>query len=324
LRELARSTFAVEALSDPDGVLALVERDGGADDEDLAERLVSVPCVIIATGESGPEFPAWADAVVEATVDDAVVSLDALVEAITQHPVAATSLVLCLREQSPSLERGLVAESAAFSLLQSGREFAAWREVGRSRGGLEEAGPAVLMERNEQSLEIILNRPGSRNALNRAMRDGWLEALTVAEADPSVTEVVVRGAGTNFCSGGDLFEFGTFSDPASAHLIRLIASVGRSMMRIGPRLRVEVHGHCAGSGVELAAFSPLVVARPDFTACLPEVSMGLIPGAGGTVSITRRIGRHRMALLGLSGSRIDAATALRWGLVDRVTDQPSS
>jgi enoyl-CoA hydratase/carnithine racemase len=61
-----------------------------------------------------------------------------------------------------------------------------------------------------------------------------------------------------------------------------------------------------------------VVARPDFTATLPEVQLGLIPGAGGTVSITRRVGRHRTALLAFSGARIDATTALDWGLVDQV------
>jgi enoyl-CoA hydratase/carnithine racemase len=70
--------------------------------------------------------------------------------------------------------------------------------------------------------------------------------------------------------------------------------------------------------VELAAFAAQVVARPDFSAALPEVGLGLIPGAGGTWSVTRRVGRHRLALLALSGARIDAATALRWGLVDEV------
>jgi enoyl-CoA hydratase/carnithine racemase len=219
------------------------------------------------------------------------------------------------------MEGGLIAESAVFSTLQGGSEFAAWRAGRREGGQSKKEGPAVRMVRTDDTLEIILNRPGSRNALNRAMRDGWIEALMLAGADPSVAHVVVRGEGSNFCSGGDLFEFGTFSDPASAHLIRLIASIGRHMTRVGERLRVEVHGHCAGSGVELAAFAPLVVARADFTACLPEVSMGLIPGAGGTVSITKRIGRHRMALLALSGHTIDAATALNWGLVDRVSER---
>ena len=100
----------------------------------------------------------------------------------------------------------------------------------------------------------------------------------------------------------------------------LAASIGRSIDALGPRIEAHVHGPCAGSGVELPAFAPRVVARPDFSATLPEVGLGLIPGAGGTASITRRVGRHRMALLALSGARLDAATALAWGLVDEVTD----
>jgi enoyl-CoA hydratase/carnithine racemase len=98
----------------------------------------------------------------------------------------------------------------------------------------------------------------------------------------------------------------------------LATSIGRAVSALGPRLRVEVHGPCAGSGVELPAFAAHVMAQPDFTATLPEVSLGLIPGAGGTWSITQRVGRHRMALLALSGARIGAATALDWGLVDEV------
>jgi len=71
-----------------------------------------------------------------------------------------------------------------------------------------------------------------------------------------------------------------------------------------------------GAGLELSAFAGHVVARPDTGVRLPEVSMGLIPGAGGTVSIPRRIGRWRTLYLALSGMWLDAATAAEWGLVD--------
>jgi enoyl-CoA hydratase/carnithine racemase len=179
----------------------------------------------------------------------------------------------------------------------------------------------VRVTRAGDRLDLVLSRPHSRNALNRAMRDGLLEGLALAAADPSLATVVLRGEGTSFCSGGDLDEFGTFSDPAAAHLVRLGTSIGRALLALGERLVVEVHGPCAGSGVELPAFAPRVLAHPDFTAALPEVGLGLIPGAGGTVSITRRVGRHRMVLLALSGARIDAATALRWGLVDEVGER---
>ncbi len=234
--------------------------------------------------------------------------------------MAATALALCLRQAPSSLAGALVAESATYSLLQAGPEFRQWRAARPVREDRAEAGPAVRVERDGDRLALILNRPHVRNALNRALRDGLLEGLGLAAADPSITEVVLRGEGPSFCSGGDLDEFGTFSDPASAHLVRLAASIGRSIDALGPRIVAYVHGPCAGSGVELPAFAHRVMARPDFSAALPEVGLGLIPGAGGTASITRRVGRHRMALLALSGARIDAATALAWGLVDAVTE----
>ena len=73
-----------------------------------------------------------------------------------------------------------------------------------------------------------------------------------------------------------------------------------------------------GSGLEMACYCGWVGCHPDATIGLPELALGLIPGAGGTVSITRRIGRWRTAYLVLSGATIDAATALDWGLVDAV------
>ena len=80
----------------------------------------------------------------------------------------------------------------------------------------------------------------------------------------------------------------------------------------------HLHGACFGSGIELPAFAAEVLADPSTAIALPEVSLGLVPGAGGTVSLPRRIGRHRTAWLGLTGAPIDAATALDWGLVDRI------
>jgi enoyl-CoA hydratase/carnithine racemase len=80
-----------------------------------------------------------------------------------------------------------------------------------------------------------------------------------------------------------------------------------------------VHGQVLGSGLEMAAFCGHVTCRPGATLRLPELALGLIPVAGGTASITRRIGRWRTAYLVLSGQTIDPATALDWGLADEVT-----
>ena len=142
----------------------------------------------------------------------------------------------------------------------------------------------------------------------------------MAAADPEVREIVLRGDGPSFCSGGDLDEFGTTPDPATAHVVRTTRSPARLLAALAERVTVRVHGACIGAGVELAAFAGRVTAAPDAFFALPEIGMGLLPGAGGTVSIPRRIGRQRTAWWALTGARIDAGTALAWGLVDAIDD----
>ena len=213
---------------------------------------------------------------------------------------------------------GLAAESAVYSALQAGPEFAAWRAARPPRRRGDEGEPVTLV-RDGGCLEITLDRPHVRNALNTAMRDALVDAFALPALDPSITEVHLRGAGASFCAGGDLDEFGSFPDPATAHLIRLRQSVGRAIDAVADRVTAHLHGACAGSGIELPAFAGRVIAAPSTTISLPELSLGLIPGAGGTVSLPRRIGRHRTTRLALSGERLDAATALEWGLVDAIS-----
>jgi enoyl-CoA hydratase/carnithine racemase len=162
------------------------------------------------------------------------------------------------------------------------------------------------------------------NAYNAAMRDELCDALAVAGGDPSIEEVHLYGAGRSFCSGGDLAEFGTFSDPATAHLVRTSRSPARLIDQMSARITAHLHGSCVGSGIELPAFAGRVRAAPDSEFRLPEVAMGLIPGAGGTASLAKRIGRHRVAWLGLSGLPIGTDTALRWGLVDELDPAPDA
>jgi enoyl-CoA hydratase/carnithine racemase len=108
----------------------------------------------------------------------------------------------------------------------------------------------------------------------------------------------------------------------TAHLVRTVRSPARLLAGLGPRLIVHLHGACVGAGIELAAFAATVVAAPDTRCRLPEISLGLIPGSGGTVSIPRRIGRHRAAWLALGGETIDVQTAEQWGLVDEIVSPP--
>jgi enoyl-CoA hydratase/carnithine racemase len=219
---------------------------------------------------------------------------------------------------------GLITESLAYSTLQAGPEFARW---------LTERGPAtvpllpdpVQAERDGNTLRVRFNRPQRHNAFSTDARAALLEALEVARLDSSVDEVVLSGNGRSFCSGGDLAEFGSFDDPASAHLARTRHSPAlvfdELTARLGRRCRARVHGQVLGSGLEMAAFCGWISADAQATLGLPELALGLIPGAGGTVSITRRIGRWRTAYLVLSGRTIDAATALDWGLVDEIVSR---
>lgn len=257
------------------------------------------------------------------TVDDVEQTLAELTERCGRWPQAAAVCDDVLRSVDVAAPAfgGVITESLAYSTLQSGPEFARW---------LAERGPATVPEvpdpvqahRDGNTLHVRFNRPRRHNAFSTDARAALLEALEVARLDPSVDEVVLGGNGRSFCSGGDLAEFGSFADPASAHLARTRHSpalvLDELTARLGGRCRAEVHGQVLGSGLEMAAYCGWVSCDPQATLGLPELALGLIPGAGGTVSITRRIGRWRTAFLVLSGRTIDAATALAWGLVDEI------
>ena len=243
--------------------------------------------------------------------------LAAIRKTVTAAPFAALTLDGVLRATSrATLADGLLIESLAYSMLLGAPEFAGWRARVERRAAVTGDGEPVLLDRHGEKLHITLNRPSRHNAFGRAVRDGLLDALEVAQLDPSVREVVVGGAGPSFCSGGDLDEFGTAPDIATAHLVRLHRSAGAAVTALGDRIRFDLHGACIGAGVEIPSFAPRVVARDDAYFRLPELGLGLIPGAGGTVGITRRIGRWRTAYLTLTDRAIGAATALEWGLVD--------
>jgi Enoyl-CoA hydratase/isomerase len=235
------------------------------------------------------------------------------------NPWAASALVTLLRGgQHRTIDEGLVAESATYSLLQAGPDFARWRGSRPTKTIPPDEGPAVIWEASEDTLNIRLHRPRRHNAFSHGLRDALVEALSLAVAEPSFRRVVLSGDGPSFCSGGDLDEFGTFPDAASSHALRLTRSAARLAALVADRLEVRLHGACMGAGIELAAFARRVVAHPNAVISLPEVGLGLVPGAGGTVSLPRRIGRQRTALLALSGMQLDAPTALRWRLIDEL------
>jgi hypothetical protein len=298
--------------------------DVRGDSRDLAPlvpSLASVPCVLMGLADPNQ---------LEAASDGLASGLDLIVErddeavgkivATTQsNPWAASALVTLLRGgEHRTIDEGLVAESATYSLLQAGPDFARWRGSRPTKTIPPDDGPAVIWEASGDTLNIRLHRPHRHNAFSHGLRDALVEALSLAVAEPSFRRVVLGGDGPSFCSGGDLDEFGTFADAASSHALRLTRSAARLAALVADRLEVRLHGACMGAGTELAAFARRVVAQPSAVISLPEVGLGLVPGAGGTVSLPRRIGRQRTALLALSGMQLDAPTALRWRLIDEL------
>ncbi len=283
----------------------------------LAEWLPRQPCPTIAIAAVGtdPRLAAACD-VQLAQLDAAAV----LCAHIALAPLAARVLVQLLRiTEAMPLEHALVAESLAYSTLQAGPEFRRWLLAHPPRSmPATDHGPAVLMQREGAMLAVQLNRPHRRNAMSVELRDALIEALQLVLADDSIAAVQLSGLGRCFSTGGELAEFGTAPDPATAHLVRSLALPGRALARCASRVTVRLHGACIGSGIEFPAFAGRLVAAPDAYFQLPELKFGLIPGAGGCISIARRIGRQRTGWLALSGQRIDANTALAWGLVDAI------
>lgn len=289
--------------------------EAAADTAALARWLRELPAPVIGIGAAaaGDALAAACDARVEC----AEAAL-ALAEAAARTPIAAMTLVQLLRltEKLP-LADALVAESLAYAALQNGAEFRCWQASFRAPAAApREAGPAVVAERDGATLRLTLNRPANRNAMTVEMRDALCEALQLAAADEDIARVEIGARGKCFSTGGDLREFGSAPDPATAHLVRSLALPGRWLAAVAARAEVTVHGACIGSGIEFPAFAGRLLASDGAWFQLPELKFGLIPGAGGCVSIARRIGRQRTAWLVLSGQRIDAAQALAWGLVD--------
>jgi enoyl-CoA hydratase/carnithine racemase len=280
-----------------------------------AHRLAEALDVTLVPEGSDSDAARWGVPVADPGAEAAVLRRKA--EAAAQ---AAVVLARVLRiGKQLSVPDALDVESLAYSTLLTGPGFAHWLAArGPRPGPRPKPGEPVLVRRDGDTLHLTLNRPERRNAYSRELRDALVGALRIAELDDSLAEVVLDGAGPSFCSGGDLDEFGTAPDLAAAHLIRTRAGAARPLHALRDRLTVRIHGHCVGAGIELPAFASRVIADPGTVMRLPELEMGLIPGAGGTVGIPRRIGRWRTLYLVLTGAPLPAERAHRWGLVDQV------
>jgi enoyl-CoA hydratase/carnithine racemase len=260
------------------------------------------PFPLIGLGNSTHPLAATLDAVVEFPI-----SAEALIRQIRQAPHAAAVGVQLLRSLADlPAERALPLESFCYGLLQGSAEHGAWLTSRASKAQQLPPGNLVV-ERRDSVLHLIVDRPLARNAIDRALRDQLYEAFSLAALDPELHSVTLRAVGPAFSVGGDLEEFGTTRDPATAHLIRSRTSPAMALIARAEIFRAHVQGACVGAGLEMAAFAARLTATPEAWFQLPELAMGLIPGAGGCVSVPRRIGRQRTALMLLSGRRINAA-----------------
>lgn len=272
--------------------------------------------------------PALYDAMVTARADApapwvsvAPQRIDAQLAAIrataAASPVATALLARVLRHgEELRFDAALELESLAYSALLGGAEFARWLAARGDPAAV--AGGTVRYERDDDTVTLTLASPASRNAMTAAMRDALYEALVNVLEDPSLPRLILKGDGRCFSSGGALAEFGSTGDLAAAHVIRTQRSCARLLHLLGPRAEVHLHGACIGAGIEVPAAAARRRAAPDLLVQLPELRMGLIPGAGGTVTLARAVGRHRLFWLTLGAFRLGAAQARDWGLIHAV------
>jgi len=295
-----------------EGPLALIDLDAA---KDVPDRIALPQCPVIGFGDSAHPLAAQVDAVIEPPV-----SLETLVAQVIAMPHAAAIIVQLLRLlPAVTSEEGLTVESMAYAVLQGSDEHAEW--IAERRRGFAGGGRTpgrIATAREDGRLVITLDHPDSHNAIDRPMRDGLFEAFTLAALDPEIVTVSLRANGRTFSMGAELGEFGTTADPATAHSIRCRTLPARAVLRCADKLDAHVQGGCVGAGLEIAAYAKRITATADAWFQLPELAMGILPGAGGCVSLTRRIGRQRTALMVLSGKRLSVRQALQWGLVDEI------
>ena len=170
---------------------------------------------------------------------------------------------------------------------------------------------------------ITINRPDQLNALNRATIAELDQALSEADADKSVRVLIITGSGAKaFVAGADIKEFAHFAVEEG----RALAADGQKKLfdhveYMSKPVIAAVNGFALGGGLELAMSCHVRLASDNARMGLPEVSLGVIPGYGGTQRLARLVGKGKAMEMILSAGMIDANDALQWGLVNRVVPQ---
>jgi hypothetical protein len=291
----------------------------------LTGWLQQQPCPTIAIGAAEHPLARAFDVLLPAAnKNDSVAhrDIERLLGNIKRTPLAAMVLVQVLRstENMPAAS-ALLVESLAYATLQTGVEFKQWLAAKpaplTTPANIE---PPLVIERSADVLTLRLNRPERRNAISVEVRDALYEELQLVLSDDSIQRVDISGSGACFSTGGDVDEFGSVVDGITAHTIRSLRLPANLLVLCAERLHFHLHSACIGAGIEIPAFGRHITATRNAFFQLPELQFGLIPGAGGCISLPRRIGRQRTAYMALSMKKINAATALEWGLIDAIVD----
>ncbi len=168
---------------------------------------------------------------------------------------------------------------------------------------------------------ILLDRPSAMNAISTEMAQALRAATTEVASDPLVRAVVVASTSTKaFCVGADLKERNAFSDDDLRRQRLVTGPAYRGVLDLPVPVVAAVEGFALGGGCEIALSCDLVVAGRTAVLGLPEVSVGVIPGGGGTQLLARRVGWSRAADLVFTARKVDADEAYRLGVVDRLVE----
>jgi len=182
----------------------------------------------------------------------------------------------------------------------------------------------LLFDLADKVAVITLNRPAVRNALNRELSQALMEALQRVRTDEDIRVAVLAGAGRTFCAGADLKEraqSGRAADASVAAVIEAnrVASFARLPME--KPLLAAIDGYCLAAGFELALTCDIRICTPEARFGLPEITRGFFPGGGGPQRLMRAVPQAVAMEMLLTGDPIDAATALRVGLVSRIVSE---
>ncbi len=178
----------------------------------------------------------------------------------------------------------------------------------------------VLVDVADAIATVTLHRPKVLNALSAGLIAELHAVLDTLEADPTVRAVILTGSGEKaFAAGADIGELAALtSAPAGAAQARKGQAITRRIETFRVPVIVAINGFALGGGCELAMSGDIRIASTNAKFGQPEVNLGLIPGYGGTQRMTRLVGRGDAMYLCLTGEMIDASTALRLGLVQKV------